>query len=53
MPKAAQPIHVLPLTIVPPDKPGEYSEEFTVTIDGRSEPITFKAFGRIAETKTN
>ncbi|MEQ9066013.1 MAG: DUF1573 domain-containing protein [Gimesia chilikensis] len=53
IPKAAQPIHVLPLTIVPPDKPGEYSEEFTVTIDGRSEPITFKAFGRIAETKTN
>jgi len=58
MPKAAQPIHVLPLTIVPPNKPGEYSEEFTVTIAGRGEPITFKAFGRIAgdtstETKTN
>lgn len=53
MPKASQPIHVLPLTIVPPNKPGDYSEEFTVTIAGRGEPITFKAFGKISETKTN
>ncbi|WP_417392630.1 DUF1573 domain-containing protein [Gimesia sp.] len=53
MPKTTQPIHVLPLTIVPPNKPGDYSEEFTVTIAGRGEPITFKAFGKISETKTN
>ena len=53
MPKAAQPMHVLPLTIVPPDKPGDYSEQFTVTIAGRNEPIVFKAFGRISETTTN
>lgn len=52
MPKAAQPIHVLPLTIMPPNKPGDYSEEFTVTIAGRDEPLTFKAFGKIAETST-
>tara|TARA_R110002111_G_scaffold256979_2_gene324618 strand:- start:107337 stop:108350 length:1014 start_codon:yes stop_codon:yes gene_type:complete len=53
MPKASQPIHVLPLTIIPPNKPGDYSEEFTVTIAGRGEPITFKAFGKISDTKTN
>ncbi len=53
MPKAAQPVHVLPLTIIPPDKPGDYSEEFTVTIAGRNTPLTFKAYGKIADTKTN
>ncbi|WP_298859176.1 DUF1573 domain-containing protein [uncultured Gimesia sp.] len=53
MPKASQPIHVLPLTITPPNKPGDYSEEFTVTIAGRGEPIVFKAFGKISDTKTN
>lgn len=53
MPKASQPIHVLPLTITPPNKPGDYSEEFTVTIAGRGEPIVFKAFGKISDTKRN
>ncbi|MFK7778946.1 MAG: DUF1573 domain-containing protein [Gimesia sp.] len=53
MPKTSKPIHVLPLTIIPPNKPGDYSEEFTITIAGRSEPIKFKAFGKISDTKTN
>lgn len=53
MPKAAQPVHVLPLTITPPNKPGNYSEEFTVTIAGRNTPIVFKAYGKISDTKTN
>jgi len=38
---------VLPLTVIAPDEPGTLTEEFTVTIAGRSEPVTFKAYGKI------
>jgi hypothetical protein len=51
LPEGEKPVHVLPLTITPPDKPGAYQEVFTVTIPGRAEPVTFKATGRIAESK--
>ncbi len=40
-------VHVLPLTVTPPNKPGEFSETFIVTIAGRSEPLTFHASGKI------
>ena len=30
------------------DATAEVTEEFTVTIEGRPEPITFKAYGRVA-----
>lgn len=44
-------VHVLPLTVVPPEKSGTLNEEFTVTIAGRPQPVTFKAYGKIATDK--
>ncbi|MEX0716549.1 MAG: DUF1573 domain-containing protein [Planctomycetaceae bacterium] len=49
MPKDEKQVHVLPLTFIAPDKPGDFSEEFTVTIAGRPEPVTFRAYGKIVE----
>lgn len=40
-------VHILPLTVRPPENAGDFSEEFTVRIVGRDEPVTFKAAGRI------
>jgi hypothetical protein len=51
LPEGEKIVHVLPLTITPPDKPGPYQEVFTVTIPDRPEPVIFRATGRIAETK--
>lgn len=39
----AKTVHVIPLTIVAPEKPGEYTEVFSVTIPGRPEPFEFEA----------
>jgi hypothetical protein len=50
LPKTTKPVHILPLTVVPPNTPGVFSEEFTVTIAGRPEPLTFKAYGKISGT---
>jgi hypothetical protein len=47
LPKETKPIHVLPLTINAPKEPGSLTEEFTVTIGGSSEPVTFKAYAKI------
>jgi hypothetical protein len=52
LPKAARPVHVLPMRFTPPGAPGKFTEEFTVTIAGRSEPLTFKAYGQILESRT-
>lgn len=49
MTRSPRTVHVLPLTVNPPETPGDFSEEFTVTIAGRDQPLHFKAFGRIAE----
>ena len=49
LPQSAAQVHVLPMTITAPDKPGNLVEEFTVTVNGRPQPITFKAMGRISE----
>jgi type 1 fimbria pilin len=40
-------VHVLPLTVTPPTMTGEFSEEFTVHIAGRDQPIKFRASGRV------
>lgn len=53
LPKDAKAVHVLPLTFVPPNEPGEIQELFTVTIPGRAEPVTFKAQGRIVAGTVN
>lgn len=51
LPKQRRQVHVLPLTITTPNQPGKFTEEFTVTIAGRKEPITFKAYGQIVEAE--
>ena len=47
LPETAKPVHVLPLTFTAPATEGDFTEEFTVTIVGRPEPVTFKAYGRV------
>jgi len=50
LPKNVRQVHVVPITVTPPDAAGKFSELFVVTIAGRAEPITFRAYGRIATT---
>lgn len=47
MPKEAKTVHLLPLTLIAPGEAGTMSEDFTVTIGGSSEPLTFKAYGKV------
>jgi hypothetical protein len=47
LPADARLVHVLPITIVTPSEVGPFDELFTITIRGRSEPLTFRAQGRI------
>lgn len=49
LPADQKTVHVLPLTVTPPSKPGDFSEEFTVRIAGRDQPVKFRASGRIEE----
>jgi hypothetical protein len=48
LPTEAKTLHQLPLTMIAPSEAGTVSEEFTVTISGNSEPLTFRAFGKVA-----
>lgn len=48
LPTTTKPVHVLPLSFVPSNKPGKFAETFTVTIKGMPEPIQFTARGEIA-----
>ena len=47
MPQEAKKVHVVPLTLVAPTEPGSLEEDFTVTIQGSGEQVTFKARGKI------
>jgi hypothetical protein len=47
LPKDARTIHVLPLTMIGPAEPGVINEEFTVTISGSPDPVTFKVYGKV------
>jgi hypothetical protein len=47
LPKEAKKVHVVPLTLVAPTEPGTLEDEFTVTIQGSGEHVTFKARGKI------
>lgn len=54
LPEEMKPIHVLPITLMTPDSAGAFDEVFTLTIAGRSDPITFRAQGKIvAPTSPN
>lgn len=47
--KVTRPVHVLRLNITVPTKAGDFSEELSITIPGRPEPVTFIAYGKVAE----
>jgi hypothetical protein len=47
LPKDAKQTHVFALTVIAPNEPGAVDEQFSVTIAGRSEPVTFKARGKV------
>jgi hypothetical protein len=48
LPTEAKTLQQFPLTLIAPDEAGTISEEFTVTISGNSQPLTFRAFGKVA-----
>jgi hypothetical protein len=48
LPDSSRPVHVLPITMMVPDKPGKFVEKFIVTVNGRPEPVMFQASGEIA-----
>lgn len=50
LPKSPRKTHVLEMTMIFPDEPGVLKEEFTVTIKGRKETLSFKAQGRVQPT---
>lgn len=47
LPKDANKTHVVALTVIAPNEPGAMDEQLSVTIAGRSEPVTFKAQGKV------
>jgi hypothetical protein len=47
IPKESRDLHTLPLTFIAPKEAGPVTEEFTVTISGSAEPVTFKAYGKV------
>lgn len=47
MSKDPKSVHILPLTVIPPETKGELAEKFTVHIAGRTEFVTFRASGRV------
>ena len=46
-PETERSVHVMPMELVAPAEPGVIKETFTVTIDGRDEPVTFTAKARV------
>jgi hypothetical protein len=50
LPSTVAPVQVIPLTITAPQTPGTLDEQLSVTIDGRKQPVTFRAYGKISET---
>ena len=47
LPPLEKTVHLVGLTITPPNEPGELKEAFTVTIAGRQATLTFQAVGTI------
>jgi len=52
LPKETRDVHVLPLTVIAPKEEGAVSDEFTVTVGGSTDPITFKAYGKVVARVT-
>ena len=53
LPETASPVHIIPLTITAPEKPGKLDEELRVKIPGRKEPVTFRAYGLVVSSGTD
>jgi hypothetical protein len=49
LPQASAPFQRLPITVTAPNLPGRLVERFTVTVAGRSEPISFEAYADIRQ----
>ena len=47
-PAGKSPVHVVPITVTAPMKPGRFEEEYAVWIAGRPAPVRFKVTGEIA-----
>lgn len=47
LPDAERTVHVLPMAFEAPTEPGVINETFTVTVDGRDDPVTFVAKARV------
>lgn len=47
LPKTAAPVHVIPLTVTAPTTAGTLDEQLSITIPGRAEPVTVRAYARI------
>ncbi|MCA9054618.1 MAG: DUF1573 domain-containing protein [Planctomycetaceae bacterium] len=47
LPKEPKSVHILPLTVVPPETKGPLVEQFTVHIAGRPDTLSFRATGEI------
>ena len=47
LPDTERPVHVVPMTFTAPPTGGSYTETFTVTVEGRDDPVTFQAKGRV------
>ncbi len=53
LPTTTRPVHVVPLTVTPPEGAGTLDEEFTVTIGGRDQTLSFKAYGKVVDSAIN
>jgi hypothetical protein len=47
IPTDTKAVHLLPLTLIAPKEAGTVADEFSITITGRSEHVTFKASGKV------
>ena len=45
--KTAEKVQILHMSVTPPAEPGDFSETFHLTIQGRVEPVLFKAEGKV------
>jgi hypothetical protein len=50
--KDARNVHILPITVTPPEQAGELTEKFFLTIAGREVPIEFTAQGTVGRQET-
>jgi hypothetical protein len=50
LPQEAKAVHIIPMSFEAPMEPGDLEEEFLVSIEGRTEPVRFRACCTIVST---